>query len=65
MTPTQRKFLAQIEETRDLPPEVLDAIEALAKDAVDKDQFEALVRGLLRAPEKDDAPFYVGGVIGG
>lgn len=65
MTPTQRKFLAQIEETRELPSEVVAAINALAKEALSKDEFEALVRGLLKATERDDATFSVKGVIGG
>jgi hypothetical protein len=65
MTPMQKKFLAQIEESRDLPPEVLMAVEELGKEAVSKDEFQALVKALLEAPQRDSASFYVGGTIGG
>ena len=69
MTPGQREFIEVIMDTRQFPPEIVQAVEVLLSQpsgAISKDQAIHLIQDLLKAPEKDDwrdLGWRVGGVI--
>lgn len=59
-------MLEAILETRQLAPEVVQAVEYLLAQedgAVNKDQVHTLVMELLAAPEMEDVGIHIGGII--
>lgn len=65
-TPGQKKLVEMLLQSRAVYDEVADASWALLDDeAMSPDQARALIDALIKAPDRDDFDFRVGGVIDG
>lgn len=58
-----QEFLERIVETRVLSEEVEDAVAYLMEGEVNDEELTALVRVLLRAPQREEAEYKVGGIL--
>lgn len=63
-TPGQKKLVEMLLQTRTVYEEVADASWSLLEDSsMSPDEARALIDALIKAPERDDIEFRVGGVI--
>lgn len=65
MLPGRRALLEKIVEARELPEEVLDAIQLFldGKLELNEEQYPQLVRVLMKAPDDGEGPRRIGGIL--
>lgn len=65
LSPGKRKLLERILEHRELPPEVLEALELFLSGELELDdkQYPELTKALLRAEDDGEGEHKVGGII--